>query len=400
MFKVVALLASIMSDSKDLFVKAKVVLCLRRKGEAVYQLLEEKGMFDSTWKPQTVGEMLALPIRVDVQEKEIREILLSTLKLEIQFDEISLTRAALSKNPHDRLCRLVKSWLSQHIAEPYDAYLPFIPQKWQLLGDLVVVPETAFISEQWLNLLNQISLNERETFWHHVAQALGGDRLARQHPIAKDQHRTSQTEMLFGTDGWVEFLDHGVQFGFDATKVMFSSGNVTERRRIGVMDMQGEVVVDAYAGVGYYTLHMASRSRAKHVHACEINPDSIAGLKWACEANGFNKKVTIHQGDNQETLPKLYGQADRCHLGLLPSSEAVWEHALLCLKPGGGWLHIHMNVHKKELEQWKQSTLETLNHLAQRNGRQWSITANHLEQVKWFSPHVWHVVLDVECQNL
>jgi tRNA G37 N-methylase Trm5 len=114
----------------------------------------------------------------------------------------------------------------------------------------------------------------------------------------------------------------------------------------------------------------------------------------------LNEKMTIHQGDNQETLPKLYGQADRCHLGLLPSSEAVWEHAIACLKPKGGWLHIHMNVEKNKLDEWQSTTLETLKTYALRHGRRWEITAPHLERVKWFSPHVWHVVLDVQCREI
>ena len=40
----------------------------------------------------------------------------------------------------------------------------------------------------------------------------------------------------------------------DVTKCMFSSGNTTERQRIGRMHCAGETVVDLYAGIGYYTL--------------------------------------------------------------------------------------------------------------------------------------------------
>ena len=65
-----------------------------------------------------------------------------------------------------------------------------------------------------------------------------------QAPIANDTFRSSQVEMLMGSSE-VQFTDHGMTYTFDAAKVMFSSGNVTERRRIGAMNMQGEVVVDA-----------------------------------------------------------------------------------------------------------------------------------------------------------
>lgn len=59
-----------------------------------------------------------------------------------------------------------------------------------------------------------------------------------------------------------------------------------------------------------------------------------------------------------------------------------------------------MNVHKDEIEQWQKSTLQLLDIFALEIGRKWNLTATHLERVKWFSPHVWHVVLDIECREV
>lgn len=401
MLKVITLLADIMADSNHLSANVNVVICFQEYGGRVHRFLQEYGLLETAWKPKSIGKSLALPFNEQMNKKEIEKALHLAFDFEIQIDCIELEKSETSNNPHARLNRAVIAWLSnrQILENESDKYLSDLPKKWQLLGDLVVLPETAFTSDSWSSLFGQIASADYLAFWQEVSHALGGVRLARQHPIAKDTHRTSQTELLLGENGWVEFLDHGIQFGFDATKVMFSSGNVTERRRIGMIDMKGEVVVDAYAGVGYYTLHMALRSKAKHIHACEINSDSISGLSWAQEANGLEDSITIHPGDNQETLPKLYGIADRCHLGLLPTSEAVWKHSIHCLKPKGGWLHIHMNVHKNNLEEWTSKTLEMLKKYAKSHGRDWQIKAAHLECVKWFSPHVWHVVLDVECKE-
>ena len=262
---------------------------------------------------------------------------------------------------------------------------------------MIVLQQNAFSSTEWNIFLQNKKTDYLRDFWRDIAHSLGGKRLARQHPIAPDKLRSSQTELLYGDSGWVEFLDHGVRFGFDATQVMFSSGNVTERRRIGFIPMNNEVVVDAYAGVGYYSLHMAKRSLAKVVHACELNPNSIKGLKWAREANNLEGSIVIHEGDNNETLPKLYGIADRCHLGLLPSSESVWEHAIQCLKTTGGWLHIHMNVDDSRIDAWRDETLVKLRKFAKKHNRNWKIDSPHLESVKSYSPHVHHIVLDVYC---
>ncbi len=302
-----------------------------------------------------------------------------------------------SVNPHDRLRACVVEWMEEVGQSVTEEHAYGLPSKWEALGDLIVIPLDAFANEAWVEALGAATKAQTNQLWASVAQALGGSRLARQDHINNDELRSPRIEMLAGESTWVEFSDYGVHFGFDASKVMFSSGNVTERHRIGSIDMKGETVVDAYAGAGYYTLPMLVRSQAVRVHACEMNPASIEGLRWAASKNGVGARLTVHEGDNQTTMPGLAGVADRCHLGLLPSSEAVWQHALACLKPSGGWLHIHMNVEKENVQAWSDETVHALKQFAQDSGRNWSIEAKHIERVKSYSPGVLHVVLDVQC---
>ena len=302
-----------------------------------------------------------------------------------------------SVNPHDRLQACVVEWMEEVGRSATKEHAYGLPSKWEALGDLIVIPLDAFANEAWVEALGAATKAQTNQLWASVAQALGGSRLARQDHISDDELRSPRIEMLAGESTWVEFSDYGVHFGFDASKVMFSSGNVTERHRMGSIDMKGETVVDAYAGAGYYTLPMLVRSQAVRVHACEMNPASIEGLRWAASKNGVGARLTVHEGDNQTTMPGLAGVADRCHLGLLPSSEAVWQHALACLKPSGGWLHIHMNVEKENVQAWSDETVHALKQFAQDSGRNWSIEAKHIERVKSYSPGVLHVVLDVQC---
>ena len=302
-----------------------------------------------------------------------------------------------SVNPHDRLQACAVEWMKEMDRTATEAHTNGLPSKWEALGDLIVIPMDAFANEVWIEALDGATKTQANQLWAAVAHALGGARLARQDHISDNELRSPRVEMLAGESTWVEFSDYGVHFGFDASKVMFSSGNVTERHRIGSIDMKGETVVDAYAGAGYYTLPMLVRSQADHVHACEMNPASIEGLKWAAAKNGVEGQLSVHMGDNQATLPNLVGVADRCHLGLLPSSEAVWQHALACLKPTGGWLHLHMNVGKEKVQSWSDETVQKLDKMARVLGRDWSIEAKHIERVKSYSPGVIHVVLDLQC---
>ena len=156
--------------------------------------------------------------------------------------------------------------------------MQYLPTKWELYGDLAILPNHAFRSEKWDIILSGRPKLQKE-IWQATAEALNVNRLARQAEISPDQLRSSQVTMLQGESGEVEFTDYGVKFWLDVTKVMFSSGNITERHRIGNIDMTGECVVDAFAGIGYYTLPMLVRSKAMHVYACELNPNSIEALK-------------------------------------------------------------------------------------------------------------------------
>ena len=136
------------------------------------------------------------------------------------------------------------------------------PRRWEILGDLVLLPQDAL-------------LDGDVSTWTAVAQALNCQRVARQAEIETGPKRRSQVEMLLGNDGWVNHLENGVRYLFDVTKVMFSSGNITERRRMGNTDSAGDIVVDLFAGIGYYSIPLLVNAGVSYVHACEMNPDSI-----------------------------------------------------------------------------------------------------------------------------
>lgn len=57
-----------------------------------------------------------------------------------------------------------------------------------------------------------------------------------------------------GEDGLVEHQENGIIYSFDATKCMFSFGNFSEKLRMARLDCQDEVVVDLFAGIGYFVL--------------------------------------------------------------------------------------------------------------------------------------------------
>ena len=358
-------------------------------GEQLHAWLKSRQLLNPLVEPirSSKGEV-AFPL---VEEADPAEVVAS-LRNDVPFNVDVRTAPAVHRppvDPHVRLNRIVSKWLSANELEM--TVDEVVPTKWEKLGNLVLLP----VDWGGDGVAETLQAHRNaETLWRAMAEALNAEALGVQAPIANDTFRSSQVRMLLGSPH-VRFVDHGITFAFDASKVMFSSGNITERRRIGALDMSGETVVDAYAGVGYYAFPMLIHSGAARVHACEINPASLEGLRAGAEANGLTDRLVVHEGDNANSLVDLRGQADRCHLGLLPSSEAAWEACLLALKPTGGTLHIHMNVEEERIEAWSKATVARFRSLVEHHGLSFSVKSVHLERVKWFAPRVRHVVLDL-----
>ena len=268
-----------------------------------------------------------------------------------------------------------------------------IPNKWEKLGDLALLPSESFRSE---------TLWPRETrarLYRETAAALGVTRLARQAEVSQGPKRESRAELLWDPErvgGWTETKELGVWYGLDVTKVMFSSGNGTEKRRMGAMAAAGETVVDLFAGIGYYTLQMLRHAGVAKVIACEWNPHSVEALRRNLERNGFGfDRCEVREGDNRRVAPA--GVADRVLLGLLPDSERAWPTAVAALRDSGGVLHVHGNVAAGEESVWARRLEEEIATRAAELGREWSVRVEHVERVKWYAPRVRHLVADVRC---
>ena len=195
--------------------------------EVARRMLIELNALDRTFTPERVGDELALPIR--------EEIVLTNGTFQHRIEEIEVRLAPPSIDPYNQL----KEALTPMIGSNKDL-IQTIPKKWERLDDLVLFPKDAFLGDKW----NQV-IREHSDFFDRIAKAMNAKRIGRQQPISNDLMRTSQVEILLGSDGWVEVKDNGLIYGFDASEVMYSSGNVSERHRMANVEAEGEVVIDA-----------------------------------------------------------------------------------------------------------------------------------------------------------
>ena len=319
-------------------------------------------------------------------------------------------------------------------------------QNLEIFGDdrTVVVPPGAFEGEEFLCILRDVyrmhnqkhNTNHGNTgqpissdatddeittlyndFWFRLALAHDSPRVVRRGgidpnskirqsghrllwPLSTDDGSKEQTVGPL-SPSWIRVTEQGVKQSFDLSEVMFSRGNISEKIRFGKqLVREGDVILDMYAGIGYYTLPAVIHGKAAKVYACEWNEHAVLALRFNIEDNKIQDKVEIYVGDCRQSAKKhnIVGLVDRVSLGLLPSSEGGWRTAIRALKvPSGGWLHIHANVPSLEMESWTLWLCHRLKILAQEEDKpnNWWFLCDHVERVKSFAPTVFHYVADV-----
>ncbi|NXS15012.1 TYW2 protein, partial [Neodrepanis coruscans] len=400
----------------------------RRFAQRLRKHLEEQQVLDGRYQlHQVPGGRVALPV---LEEKLCQLCLPLEMPCElvqIQQDPVP-SRASRRRTPAQKLRDELRQLLGGSWSEELEQD---VPRAWQRHGDLVLLSEESFKAAPWESL--------GPALWDAVASALGARRVARRGRVLPDGMRTPSVTLLLGQDGWVEHVDNGIRYTFDVTKCMFSPGNITEKLRVASLSCSGEVLVDLYAGIGYFTLPFLVHAGAAFVHACEWNVHAVEALHRTLVLNGVQDRCHVHHGDSRQL--ELRDVADRVNLGLIPSSEEGWPVACRVLKKDtGGVLHIHHNVEtppaptpvllaeqgapeaarsngeaqhpmegagkeavgariRPEWQRWAEATATRIQGLlAELHGRPWGTSIVHIEAVKSYAPHVHHLVLDLECR--
>ncbi|XP_041885241.1 tRNA wybutosine-synthesizing protein 2 homolog isoform X1 [Corvus kubaryi] len=456
----------------------------RRFAQRLRECLEEEQLLDGRYQlQQGPGRRVALPV---LEEK------LSQLRLppEVPCERVWIqgpvpSRAARRRTPaqklRDELRRLLGGTWSEELERD-------VPHAWQRHGDLVLLSEDSFQAAPWERLgegeqglpapvlpagllpafpslpgrlrcrLGALGDGRRSFGGPAGGQArtgdAGWDADPQRNPAAgpgwlggargqRDQVGRSRRMRLVWEGTALTISAGSSRYTFDVTKCMFSPGNITEKLRVASLPCSGEVLVDLFAGIGYFTLPFLVHAGAAFVHACEWNSHAVEALHRTLVLNGVQDRCHIHAGDSRQL--ELRDVADRVNLGLIPSSEGGWPVACRVLKKDmGGVLHIHHNVEtppapappqapalpaergspeatgsggeaqhptedggkempgarlRPEWQRWAEATATRIQGLlAELHGRPWRTSILHIEAVKSYAPHVHHLVLDLECR--
>lgn len=252
--------------------------------------------------------------------------------------------------------------------------LKHVPSGWQILGDIIIVS----IPQEIDNKKNIIAkaLLDMYPRCKSVIQDFG----------IEGQFRKPNRKTIIGDKTETIHKEHGCFFKMDVTKIMYSKGNLAERKRMSKVG-HGEVVVDMFSGIGYFSIPMSVHAKPKQIISIELNPVSFGYLCENIELNHVENIIKPINGDCAEVTPR--GVADRVIMGYVGVTHHYLEQGIGAIKESGGILHYHETTPESLLFDRPVSRIVNAAHAA---GREVEIM--DCRRIKKYSPGVWHVVVD------
>lgn len=250
--------------------------------------------------------------------------------------------------------------------------------KWKIIGKILI------LDEKYNNLSKSDLEKLKDKF--HVESII---KLGNIH----GQLREPTVEVLLGDTTETIHKENGCLFKLDLSKVMWSKGNTNERMRIAKLVGDGELVLDMFAGIGYFSIPIGVHANPKNIYSIELNPNSYNFLKTNIELNHINQKAGYEKmlpilGDCRVKASEY--KADRIIMGYVRTTHEFLPSAINSLNPGG-ILHYHETVPDKLIDtrpiaRIKEAAVDR------------DVELLNLVKVKKYSPGVSHIVVDARVE--
>ena len=271
-----------------------------------------------------------------------------------------------------RFRRYLESKIGHCIPEEIKA-----PSGFHLVGHVALL-HTEITDRECLKLLAKATLD----FDHRIRSVA-----VRTGPTVGD-FRVPQYRLIGGSSDTVtDHVERGIVFRLDPLRVTFSGGNKLERVSIADQAKHGEHIVDMFACVGQFALHIARREGV-YVTAIELNPVAHAFLVQNISINGF-RNVTPILGDCRTV--RLEKAADRVVMGYLHDTVGFLPAAFHILKEEGGCIHMHTSIPAQETIDVKRQ----IELVAESKG--FTASVKH-RRVKGYSPGINHYMFDIQAR--
>lgn len=201
-----------------------------------------------------------------------------------------------------------------------------LPKKWKKIGNILVA-DFSQLTKTDLSRISQI-----------YADILKVKTVLQKNRVNGELRKPERTEILFGNNTETEIAEYGLKYKMDLSKTMWSPGNTGWRavldgpEKVNSFYSFGnpKVIIDYFAGIGYFTIQLAKSYPTAKIISIDKNPNSIEYLK---------KNLAINNIDNVEVLNddcrNIERKGDVVHLGYISNTLNFLEHAHKNLNKNG-----------------------------------------------------------------
>jgi len=329
-------------------IKYPVLRVPLEEGQKTLEYLKDRHLLDSKRKIETTPDELIIPVTDEDEANDYVKRVETRKKRKTPYQKIKE-----EANIPEELKKLM-------------------PERYERVGDVL-----------FIKLPSEL-MTHKDEIGKAYADVLGMKSVLLQGDI-KGQKRIPEVEFIYGDEGETIHVENGVEYKLDASKLMFSSGNIDERVRMAELNVEDEVIVDMFAGIGYFSLPMAVHSSPEKILSLEINPLSFSYLRVNIGLNDVLGIIEAWNGDNRD-FPKS-NIADRIVMGYLHETWKFLPKALELLDDGG-IIHYHSLCKDDEFPAKLEKELDE------------NICRDHEvmehRKIKSYAPHIFHTVSDIE----
>lgn len=148
------------------------------------------------------------------------------------------------------------------------------------------------------------------------------------------EYRLRDLELLEGDSLLTtRYRENGIIFELDVSRVYFSPRLATERMLVAKEAVDGETIIDMFAGIGAFSLNIA-RLHDVSITAIDSNPDAILYMNRCISLNSLKGSINPVNGDARDVMRSL-PEADRIIMNLPHDAFGFLGDALARLKVGG-----------------------------------------------------------------
>jgi len=246
-----------------------------------------------------------------------------------------------------------------------------LPSSYQILGKVLLLK------------LNTKALKEKKKIASAILKIFPHIKTVALQKGISGELRKPSVEILAGK-GLTEITHNelGCSFNLDITKVMWSKGNHFERSRLVNLVRPGELIVDLFAGIGYFSLILAKHTKASRIICLEKNPDSFSYLVDNIVLNKLHNVTAIEDDCRNFALKKK--KADRILMGYFPNTIKFLPAAMKLAKEGTVMHYHDLTTDPKKLA------------LKIKRAAKGRVKILNVREVKKYSPSKRHYVFDLQ----